>query len=149
MFSKKEKNTFHLRLIRFCFYLYNSCLLSFNKMKQIFLYFYICSSLLPLHPLLCNFKVTVINRLHISISFFEFRDNTSNIIYFIKLYKFIYYNGIDQTSYLSFSLHKCTFWAQFFSTWKRVNCGKISQNFPKISENFPKFLHMTILSPQI
>ena len=26
-------------------------------------------------------------------------------------------------------LHKCTFWAQFFSTWKRVNCGKISQNF--------------------
>ena len=31
-------------------------------------------------------------------------------------------------------LHKCTFWAQFFSTWKRVNCGKISQNFSK----FPK-----------
>ena len=28
-------------------------------------------------------------------------------------------------------LHKCTFWAQFFSTWKRVNCGKISQNFSK------------------
>ena len=39
-----------------------------------------------------------------------------------------------QTSYLSFFLHKCTFWAQFFSTWKRVNCGKISQNFSK----FPK-----------
>ena len=33
-----------------------------------------------------------------------------------------------QTSYLSFFLHKCTFWAQFFSTWKRVNCSKISQN---------------------
>ena len=46
-----------------------------------------------------------------------------------------------QTSYLSFFLHKCTFWAQFFSTWKRVNCGKISQNFskfPKISPKFPK-----------
>ena len=29
-------------------------------------------------------------------------------------------------------LHKCTFWAKFFSTWKRVNCGKISQKFQKI-----------------
>ena len=51
------------------------------------------------------------------------------------------------------------FWAQFFSTWKRVNCGKISekfskfsiifQNFSKISQIFPKFLHMKIFSPQI
>ena len=47
-----------------------------------------------------------------------------------------------QTSYLSFLLHICTFWAQFFSTWKRVNCGKTSQNFPKflkISQISPKF----------
>ena len=43
--------------------------LYFHKMKLNFLYFYICSSLVPLHPLLCNFKVTVINRLHISTSF--------------------------------------------------------------------------------
>ena len=38
-----------------------------------------------------------------------------------------------------FFLHKCTFWAHFFATWKRVNCGKISQNFTKflkISQNF-------------
>ena len=49
-----------------------------------------------------------------------------------------------QTSYFSFFLHKCTFWAQFFSTWMRVNCGQISQKFPKISQNFPKFLHTTI-----
>ena len=47
--------------------------------------------------------------------------------------------GMGWWAYLSFFLHKCTFWAQFFSTWKRVNCGKISQNFPKflkISQNF-------------
>ena len=29
------------------------------------------------------------------------------------------------------------FWAQFFSTWKRVNCGKISQNFSKLPKIFP------------
>ena len=49
--------------------------------------------------------------------------------------------GISQTSYLSFFLHKSTFWAQFFSTWKRINCGKISQNFLKFlkfSQNFSK-----------
>ena len=44
-----------------------------------------------------------------------------------------------QTSYLSFFLHKCTFWAQFFSTFKHINCGKISQPFPKISQHFPNF----------
>ena len=48
-----------------------------------------------------------------------------------------------QTTYLSFFIPKCTFWAQFFSTRKRVNCGKISKNFPKFlktSQNFPIFL---------
>ena len=61
--------------------------------------------------------------------------------------KMLYHTCFAQTSYLSFFLHKCTFWAQFFSTWKRVNCGKISQNFskfPKISQNFSTwqfFLH--------
>ena len=45
------------------------------------------------------------------------------------------------TWFLPIFLHKCTFRAQFFSTWKRVNCGKISQIFPqflKISQNFSK-----------
>ena len=42
-------------------------------------------------------------------------------------------------------LHKCTFLAQFFSTWKRVNCGKISQNFSK----FPKISPHDNFSPQI
>ena len=52
--------------------------------------------------------------------------------------------GISQTSYFSFFLNKSTFWAKFFSTWKRVNCGKISQNFSKFSKIyhiFPNFLH--------
>ena len=33
-------------------------------------------------------------------------------------------------------LHKCTYWTQFFSTWKRL---KISQNFPKFLPTFTKF----------
>ena len=39
-------------------------------------------------------------------------------------------------------------WAQFFSTWKRVNCGKTSQNFskfPNISPHEEKFS----ISPQL
>ena len=44
-----------------------------------------------------------------------------------------------QTSFLSFFLHKCTFWAQFFFTWKYVNCGKIFQNFSNFFQNFPDF----------
>ena len=43
-------------------------------------------------------------------------------------------NGCFQTSYLSFFLHKCTFWAQFF-----LKARKLWQNlpkFPKISQNF-------------
>ena len=37
------------------------------------------------------------------------------------------------------------FWAQFFSTWNRVNCGKISQNFSK----FPKISPHDNFSPQL
>ena len=45
-----------------------------------------------------------------------------------------------QTSFLSFFLHKCTFWAQFFFTWKYVNWGKISKNFPIFFlSKFPRF----------
>ena len=48
-------------------------------------------------------------------------------VIFLFAYFVSYYP--HQTSCLSFFLHKCTFRAQFFSKWKRVNCGKISQNF--------------------
>ena len=43
---------------------------------------------------------------------------------------------IDTDPIFVIFLHKCTFWAQFFSTWKRVNCGKMSQNFPIRGEIF-------------
>ena len=33
------------------------------------------------------------------------------------------------SSYLPFFLHKCTLWAQFFSTWKRVNLFSTTQFF--------------------
>ena len=54
---------------------------------------------------------------------------------------------IMHTSYLLFFLHKCIFWAQFFSKWRRVTCGKISQNFPKFLKNFPKCLQKPKISP--
>ena len=66
---------------------------------------------------------------------------------------FFFQHAFLQTSYLSFFLPKCTFWAQFFSTWKRVNCGKISPNspkFPQISPKFPKISpHDNFLSTNI
>ena len=37
--------------------------------------------------------------------------------------------NVTSRSHICHFFHKCTFWAQFFSTWKLVNCVKISQNF--------------------
>ena len=65
-------------------------------------------------------------------------------------------NRYEQTSYLSFFLHKCTFWAQFFFTWKRVNFAymttfstshtchiwKISDFSTSVMWRHLKFLHM-------
>ena len=57
----------------------------------------------------------------------------------------------------TFRPHICHFfstnllWAQFCSTRKRINCGKITQNFPKfliISQNFPHVEKFSI-SPQL
>ena len=63
------------------------------------------------------------------------------------------YQTQGQTSYLSFFLHKYTFWALHMKAcklWQNLpKFLKISQNFSKNSKFSPKILHMTILSPQI
>ena len=49
----------------------------------------------------------------------------------------------NQTSYLSFFLHKCTFWLNFSPHESALIVAKS----PKISQNFPKYLQN--FSPQI
>ena len=74
-------------------------------------------------------------------------ESSADISVFIQQSLFL--TTSNKTSYLSFFLHKCTFWAQFFSTLRCVNCGKISQNFPKFLKISQNFSTKQFFSPQI